>query len=178
MHTPSRARRIVKWTGAAVSLLIVTAWTASGFWSFNWVGYHWFTLRNGQLEFGEHLESREDYGRRVKLTPFLPLDSEVVVRNRRPWLDCIAGGLATPRLLHFVGTVPDGEPSGPHCRLLILPLAAPLTVITLLTFALFFRDRRRHIQPDSCIHCGYNLTGNTSGVCSECGEQSNTKLVS
>jgi len=22
-----------------------------------------------------------------------------------------------------------------------------------------------------CIHCGYNLTGNVSGVCPECGER-------
>ncbi len=29
------------------------------------------------------------------------------------------------------------------------------------------RYRRRRIG--LCIHCGYNLTGNTTGVCSECG---------
>ena len=30
------------------------------------------------------------------------------------------------------------------------------------------RDRTR-IPPQSCRQCGYNLTGNTSGVCPECG---------
>jgi len=29
--------------------------------------------------------------------------------------------------------------------------------------------RRRRIRPGCCLRCGYDLTGNTSGVCSECG---------
>ena len=32
-----------------------------------------------------------------------------------------------------------------------------------------FRVRRRPIPPDHCQACGYNLTGNISGVCPECG---------
>jgi predicted amidophosphoribosyltransferase len=32
--------------------------------------------------------------------------------------------------------------------------------------------RRRHRRRKGlCIHCGYNLTGNVSGVCPECGER-------
>lgn len=31
-------------------------------------------------------------------------------------------------------------------------------------------DVERIINPDLCSHCGYNLTGNVSGICSECGE--------
>lgn len=30
--------------------------------------------------------------------------------------------------------------------------------------------QRRRKKRGACIHCGYNLTGNTTGVCSECGE--------
>lgn len=34
------------------------------------------------------------------------------------------------------------------------------------------RSRRRHrISSGCCIRCGYNLTGNVSGVCPECGER-------
>lgn len=29
--------------------------------------------------------------------------------------------------------------------------------------------RRRRIRKGLCLHCGYNLKGNTSGKCSECG---------
>ncbi len=34
------------------------------------------------------------------------------------------------------------------------------------------RSRRRHrLASGCCIRCGYNLTGNVSGVCPECGER-------
>jgi hypothetical protein len=45
--------------------------------------------------------------------------------------------------------------------LALLPLA--WTVVATLS------RRRRRILPGNCAHCGYNLTGNTSGVCPECG---------
>ena len=50
-----------------------------------------------------------------------------------------------------------------------LSLEIILAAVVLPALYLFYRDRRR-IQPGHCPHCGYNLTGNTSGVCSECGE--------
>jgi predicted amidophosphoribosyltransferase len=38
----------------------------------------------------------------------------------------------------------------------------------LLTVILWFADRRR-IPPGHCQKCGYDLTGNVSGICPECG---------
>jgi len=38
---------------------------------------------------------------------------------------------------------------------------------------LWYRDRRLFSSPPdhlSCRGCGYDLTGNTSGICPECGE--------
>ncbi len=35
-----------------------------------------------------------------------------------------------------------------------------------------FRLGRRKHPPGHCQRCGYNLTGNTSGTCPECGAQS------
>ena len=45
-----------------------------------------------------------------------------------------------------------------------------LLALLLATFLLgpLRRDRRR--KRNQCIHCGYNLTGNESGACPECGE--------
>jgi hypothetical protein len=34
---------------------------------------------------------------------------------------------------------------------------------------LAFPKRDRHNSPPTCSNCGYNLTGNVSGVCPECG---------
>lgn len=33
------------------------------------------------------------------------------------------------------------------------------------------------VQPGQCVHCGYDLTGNTSGRCPECGERCGTQQV-
>src|SRR5262249_30800367 len=51
---------------------------------------------------------------------------------------------------------------------LILPLWLPVLLVTIPTVFLWRRDRGR---PPSghCPKCGYNLTGNESGFCSECG---------
>lgn len=50
-----------------------------------------------------------------------------------------------------------------------LPFWIPLVAVAAITALLFRLDRRRPI-PDSCP-CGYDLTGNVSGTCPECGEQ-------
>jgi hypothetical protein len=50
----------------------------------------------------------------------------------------------------------------------VLPFSLLLLVIAIPTAYLFWRDHRR-IPPDCCLNCGYNLTGNTSGICPECG---------
>jgi len=48
-----------------------------------------------------------------------------------------------------------------------IPLYILLLAAGIPTFVLFYRDRRH--PPGHCQKCGYNLTGNESGVCPECG---------
>ncbi|NLE59112.1 MAG: hypothetical protein GX616_12180 [Planctomycetes bacterium] len=50
-----------------------------------------------------------------------------------------------------------------------LPLWIPFLLVTVPTAILWLRSRGR-IPPGNCRKCGYNLTGNVSGVCPECGE--------
>ena len=49
-----------------------------------------------------------------------------------------------------------------------LPLWIPFVLVAVPTAFLWWRDRHR-IPPGRCQKCGYNLTGNVSGVCPECG---------
>ena len=42
--------------------------------------------------------------------------------------------------------------------------------LTIATVTGFLWWRNRSFPPGHCQKCGYNLTGNVSGVCSECGE--------
>jgi hypothetical protein len=51
----------------------------------------------------------------------------------------------------------------------VLPLWIPLVLVVIPTALLIRRDWRRY-GPDLCSKCGYNLTGNVSGVCPECGQ--------
>ena len=52
---------------------------------------------------------------------------------------------------------------------LIVPLWMPFLLVTIPTAYLFWIDRR--IPPHCCQGCGYDLTGNVSGTCPECGER-------
>ncbi|MGQ9648765.1 MAG: hypothetical protein ACUVXJ_01495 [Phycisphaerae bacterium] len=66
----------------------------------------------------------------------------------------------------------SGQASGtgellPYVR---LPLLFSLMIVGIPTVLLFWFDRHR-IPPHCCQKCGYNLTGNVSGVCPECGER-------
>ena len=48
-----------------------------------------------------------------------------------------------------------------------IPLWLPLLVVAPATLLLWRLDRR--VAPGHCRRCRYNLTGNTTGVCPECG---------
>lgn len=57
--------------------------------------------------------------------------------------------------------------------------AAIIGVVPVFVAALFNRrlsrqDRRE--RDGACIHCGYCLTGNTTGICPECGVRVSMKL--
>ena len=50
-----------------------------------------------------------------------------------------------------------------------LPFWIPFLVVSIPTYILWRRDRRK---PEGCCQeCGYDLTGNVSGVCPECGSK-------
>jgi len=52
-------------------------------------------------------------------------------------------------------------------RQVSIPLPVPILLFAIVSTILWRRDR--YIPPGHCVRCGYNLTGNTSGVCPECG---------
>ena len=53
-------------------------------------------------------------------------------------------------------------------KIIALPLLPVLLVIGVSTALLWYRDRRP--PKGHCQNCDYDLTGNVSGVCPECGE--------
>ena len=53
-------------------------------------------------------------------------------------------------------------------NMIVITIWLPLDCVTLLTIVLFNRNRARRIE-GVCRKCDYDLTGNESGVCPECG---------
>jgi hypothetical protein len=50
-----------------------------------------------------------------------------------------------------------------------VPPPIPLALVAIATAVFWWRDAKRDIPPGHCRKCGYNLTGNVSGRCPECG---------
>lgn len=55
---------------------------------------------------------------------------------------------------------------------IVIPLWIPLLLGLIPSFVAWRRSRRT--PPHCCQQCGYNLTGNESGVCPECGTEIKT----
>ncbi|MBN1344072.1 MAG: hypothetical protein JXQ73_15410 [Phycisphaerae bacterium] len=72
----------------------------------------------------------------------------------------------------FWGFVAQGRLHGRE-YLIVVPLYAPLAALLLPTAFLWYCDRRS--PPGHCQRCGYDLTGNTSSVCPECGAEAARK---
>ncbi len=149
-------RRVIKWVGLVFCVLIVVAWAVSLRWCVAYAG----------IDRGASVE----YGFAVVIYPFT---KPIVPTRWQVWG-------ATPRArkdgnwgltTEGVFRVPAlGLGQGPGKNVFILlPLWIPLIVLAIPTAFLFYRDRRR-IPPGHCQKCGYNLTGNVSGVCPECGK--------
>jgi hypothetical protein len=60
-----------------------------------------------------------------------------------------------------------GKPLGLFAVLFLLTMWPSLEAVQRIRK---FRRATRRREEDLCVHCGYDLTGTTSGVCPECGE--------
>ncbi len=146
MRKRSRVRRILKWAGLIGCVLIVMAWGVSLRWWVARVGSNTIVgLRDGNV---------------------------LVYRDGDPpW---IGGGwdaiVASPGVYRygFFWPIVWLRPL-PLLSQVHLPCWLPLIVLAIPTAILWHRDCRRRIPPGHCQKCGYDLTGNESGLCWECG---------
>ena len=151
MRRPSRIRRWLKWVGATVCVLLLMMWVFS-IWgcvsaTFPAGNAMWrISLCNQFLGFGWR-------------NSILPGQSGWFFY----WVREATFTLRLPRLFTF----PSGS-RGQIAKEFFLPLWIPFLFVTTPTAFFFWRDRRQ-IPQGHCQKCGYNLTGNTSGICPECG---------
>jgi hypothetical protein len=155
MGRSGRRRRVLKWAGLGLLLVIAATWTASLWW-------------------GSRYE-------RKRLPPYDHCIYLFVISNGR--ITCVnqlgmLSGLHYPSGWHIFRHEPHPEwgltiryrTDRWLDRRIFLPLWVPFALVAIPTAILWWRDRRR-IPPGHCRNCGYNLTGNVSGICPECGAE-------
>lgn len=138
-----RRWRVLKWAGLLLSLLIVVVWLLSLRWSLD---YSSAPGRSGFRQMG----IAEGALYRIRL-------GDAQASWDGEW--SISQDSASPEwgLEWYPGRV-------------IVPLWIPFLLLAAPSACLWWLDRRR-IPPGHCLKCGYDLTGNVSGVCPECGEK-------
>ena len=157
MHPPFRARRILKLIGIAACVSLLLAWAAS-LW-----------CKTVILLWGDAQIVADQGGVLFEPYAFPLLSTERIQITPHSLGDL---GFRAP-VLHFY------YESFPAARVTFAPFAIlPFWLLLLLTAIptawLWHRDRRLiSSSPDHrlCLRCGYDLNGNTSGVCPECGEK-------
>ena len=157
MRRPFRLRRIAKWTGVGICTFIAVVWLLSGWWYVLSIHRSGFVLG---IQAGRMFYTQDS---RPPMLHFL--------RDERHKLKFgFRSGVPTPiwvwtpesrRVLYF-----DAPIGSRHTA--FVPCWVPFLFVVFPTAILWYLDRRR-IPPGHCRNCGYDLTGNTSGRCPECG---------
>ncbi len=146
MYRRSRIRRIAKWSGVVVCVVLVVAWVISGRWGVSYVvatSPVWHDLRVA-------------YGRADVISTneaWMPTPDEPRLRY---WRNYSWSWAWLPEVNNPAGSI-------------TCPLWVPFIIVLVPTAYLFYRDRRH--PRGHCQKCGYDLQGNVSGVCSECGTE-------
>ena len=155
MRQLPRLRRITKWTGLGLAGVISCIWILGAFWNLRYL------QRTGDCPFSM------GYG---EVVIFWSDNPSAQTEALPPW---VSPGWTPERVLAS-RTVRWGLERTPvvartdNGMVFIIPFWIIFAPVAISTVLLFWRDRRR-VQPGHC-KCGYDLTGNVSRVCPECGE--------
>lgn len=155
----SHFRRTVKWAGLVASATFAVAWVAMPH-------FCWFIPGGAAVLWADSdsisvgllkdavVEARTPWGRFGTNPVFVPAQSTPAFFQRPAWLAASPG---TPAVIHCE-----------FAQFFRAPIWALLLAFLIPTAFFWYRDYRRNPR-GFCQACGYDLTGNTSGRCPECG---------
>ncbi|MBN1513453.1 MAG: hypothetical protein JXB13_15665 [Phycisphaerae bacterium] len=152
MRRRSRIRRVAKWTGLLLCAVVLVAWGIS-IW-------HGFAFRFA----GQHFDvDIAIYGERLHCTAahLTEAHTQLAGATGFGWVD-------TSVRDHQWSLIGRYARYGVSCSNVSIPLGLVLLPFAVPTVILWHRDRRP--PKGNCQSCGYDLTGNVTGVCPECGE--------
>jgi len=159
-------KRIPKWGGLMLTLVLASAWAVSFLLDFGYSSTR--CLLQVRLVAGTCFVYRPD-------APCIGDTLYVHIRsfsrksaNPEPvfsWVWCTWGSQTLPYRVNV-----GGEARNLSYSFFNVSLWIPFLLVAIPTVFIWWRDRRR-IPPGHCQKCGYNLTGNISGVCPECGAE-------
>ncbi len=160
-HQRSRLQRVMKWVGLGLCTFVAAVWGTSGFRAMRWSGTNISVLLvSGVLQVDE------------LMTTQVAVDSRgfrVYPGRVDSWWP--PAGQRLPRRAMFASAVTRGGrtlSATMSVRITYLPLWLPLVALAVPTAMLWYRDRKP--PKGHCQKCGYDLTGNESGRCPECGK--------
>ena len=156
MMRPSRLRRWLKWAGLIVSVLIAVAWAVS-----LPMDIAYYATKGRYFEVGLR-------GGLVRIA-YCPMSTALTPVHPGGW-NVSRTDSCKPNWKLYYGAKEGGLVRfGTRFSFWALSLWLPFVFVATPTAFLFWRDRRYPRQ--CCQKCGYNLTGNVSGRCPECGEK-------
>ena len=151
MRRRSWTRWVVKWIGTILCVFVLGIWCASPFRALSWQEKEWwwmFWAGTLWVKWHEDVQSPRIWGCE-RIPPAV----------RGHWV------LGTWR---WVPKFRAARQYGKMYYELTVPLWIPTALVGFPSAFLWWLDRRR-FPPGHCERCGYNLTGNVSGICLECG---------
>ncbi|UCG16963.1 MAG: hypothetical protein JSV19_02800 [Phycisphaerales bacterium] len=155
---------MLKWVGLVGCVVIMAAWGVSTVWAFSWTWPEGAGIRQCGLFYG-FISFASLQGPAAPTSMMQGWEVERISTDDVP-----ANGISAHGLV-IRGLIPRSpgilrRPGGSNA--LFIPLWMPLILFAIPTAILWYRDRRP--PTGHCQTCAYNLTGNVTGVCPECGE--------
>lgn len=147
----SRRRAVAKWTGLPITLALAFAWIGSVFW---YAGWSRPMLSRGFSIIAGSLDVYTWPGAEDAVTTFYAPGGWFFRASEFDW--------------DFVW-LPQAERAYGGGWNATIPIWIPLLMIGTPTLLAWYRDRPAP-PPGVCFQCGYDLRGNVSGRCPECGQ--------
>ncbi len=186
MRWLSYGRRTLARCGLVICSILLALWLLSTFLGSYWRFRTWGGWSSGGLigieritvggnTLNQSLPGPSDPVQESRRAGGLLRPDDVRVVIRRPSLGLLlprTGGDLEDHLIPGPVSPRSGLPDSFHVFVSVSWIAVPFwlpTLIAAATTTFLFRWSRRSCPPGHCHVCGYSLTGNTSGVCPECG---------